>query len=535
VKFWHALAVIFVLWAGIYLPGLGSEELTKEEPRRVLPGLEMLRTGDWVNLRVGGEEYHRKPPLLNWLIAYAVQTNDGEMEEWVVRLPSVLSVLLLLVGILLLVGRIGGVETGLVVSLLVLTASGMIAKGRMAEIEAVYIAMFGLAWLWWFSFTMTDRVPWRAWFGAGVLLGLGFLAKGPPHLLFFYLLVIAHVWAHRQWKVLLHPAHLMGVLVAVGVAAPWFVLSMGASAGGEATGVWMDQLTGRLRPGSIDWASWGLQFIEAILNFFPWCFLLVPLFFKRFRNWLGVDADDPVDRALRWGILVGYLAIAMIPTARSRYTMPLIVPGAVLVARSYLMARPISMRVVEEGWIISLRVLLVVVGVAAVIGPFLVPAGEILMAVAGSFLVVLVGYLLWQILPMAGRNMLGLALLSGALMSLIVIIYTVHVQGRGQEREKFRPVAERIALATREEAKTIVVYKLGYQPWTVYTWPRTVEISEWDDLPESGGFYLVLNEQEWARSRQRLYARYRHSEEKQVIENPWDGRRLYLVRIDRLD
>jgi 4-amino-4-deoxy-L-arabinose transferase-like glycosyltransferase len=64
-----AFLIFFVLWAAIYLPGLGSTELKGEEGRRIMPAVRMLETGNWLVPYLGSEPYLRKPPLINWVIA----------------------------------------------------------------------------------------------------------------------------------------------------------------------------------------------------------------------------------------------------------------------------------------------------------------------------------------------------------------------------------------------------------------------------------------------------------------------------------
>src|SRR5712664_1230637 len=90
----QVLVLTMIIWAGIYLPGLGSVELKHEEPRRALPALHMLASGDWLVPRVGSDPYLRKPPLLNWVIALSCTLSGGTSDR-AVRLPSVLSSLAL--------------------------------------------------------------------------------------------------------------------------------------------------------------------------------------------------------------------------------------------------------------------------------------------------------------------------------------------------------------------------------------------------------------------------------------------------------
>ena len=67
-----AYAIVIALWAAIYLPGLGSVEIKGEEIRRIMPGINMLQTGNWIVPVFNGNPYLRKPPLVNWAIALSV-------------------------------------------------------------------------------------------------------------------------------------------------------------------------------------------------------------------------------------------------------------------------------------------------------------------------------------------------------------------------------------------------------------------------------------------------------------------------------
>jgi 4-amino-4-deoxy-L-arabinose transferase-like glycosyltransferase len=42
----QALVIVLLVWAVVYLPALGSLAVKGEEGRRILPAIEMLKTGD---------------------------------------------------------------------------------------------------------------------------------------------------------------------------------------------------------------------------------------------------------------------------------------------------------------------------------------------------------------------------------------------------------------------------------------------------------------------------------------------------------
>src|SRR3977135_4056780 len=77
----RACLLVALLWAGIYLPGWGSLQVDHEEPRRALPALHMLASGDWLVPRVGSDPYLRKPPLLNWAIALSCPLSGGPSQN----------------------------------------------------------------------------------------------------------------------------------------------------------------------------------------------------------------------------------------------------------------------------------------------------------------------------------------------------------------------------------------------------------------------------------------------------------------------
>src|SRR5712691_4818101 len=88
----RALLIVLLVWAVVYLPALGSLAIKGEEGRRVLPAIQMLKTGDYVVPQVGSNPYFRKPPLVNWLVAASL-TMFGVRHECTARLPSAIAVL----------------------------------------------------------------------------------------------------------------------------------------------------------------------------------------------------------------------------------------------------------------------------------------------------------------------------------------------------------------------------------------------------------------------------------------------------------
>src|SRR5436190_1466429 len=136
----RSLLIVLTIWAAIYLPALGTLEIKGEEGRRILPAITMLETGNYVVPYVGGEPYLRKPPLINWLVAGSFKL-FGVRNEWTARLPSALCVLAVALVFLQFSAPSLGANGALFASLIWLTNIGMIEKGRLIELEALYASL----------------------------------------------------------------------------------------------------------------------------------------------------------------------------------------------------------------------------------------------------------------------------------------------------------------------------------------------------------------------------------------------------------
>src|SRR5438477_7282670 len=185
-----SLLMVLLVWAAIYLPALGSLAIKGEEGRRILPAVRMLETGNYVVPQVGGTPYFRKPPLVNWLVAASFKA-FGVRNEWTARLPSALCVLAVAIAFITVARSSLGARGSTIAALIWLTSFGLIEKGRLIEIEALYVSLFALAFIRWLSWHTQNRSLWFTWIVPWVFLGLGLLAKGPTHLFFFYAIVLA--------------------------------------------------------------------------------------------------------------------------------------------------------------------------------------------------------------------------------------------------------------------------------------------------------------------------------------------------------
>ncbi|MGB9476096.1 MAG: glycosyltransferase family 39 protein [Candidatus Udaeobacter sp.] len=326
----RAVLVVVLVWAVIYLPALGSIAIKGEEGRRILPAIGMLQTGNYIVPEVGGNPYFRKPPLVNWLVAASFRI-FGVRNEWTARLPSAVVVLAVAVAFVTVARGSLGPKGSIIAALIWMTNIGMIEKGRLIEIEALYISLCSLAIIFWLSFLLQRKSPWLIWVPASVFLGLGLLAKGPTHLIFFYAIVFAVLWQMKQWRLLIHPAHFAGLAIMLGIFAIWAIPFLYSTTTHAAAVKWSNQFTGRLQGVDFKLISWIQNIPRGLVYFLPWVLLFPFVRFSKFHD----DAEQRLAGSLAWGIAVPFLAINLVPGALPRYSMPVIAPASWLLAMSY--------------------------------------------------------------------------------------------------------------------------------------------------------------------------------------------------------
>ena len=430
---------MLLIWAAMYLPGLGSLEIKGEEGRRILPAVTMLETGNYIVPHVGGEPYLRKPPLINWVVAASFKLFDVR-NEWAARLPSVLCVLAAALTFLTVARPSLGAPGALFAALIWLTNFGMIEKGRLIEIEALYVSLFGIAIICWLSFWQQRRSSWLTWIVPSIFLGLGLLAKGPLHLLFFYGIVATVLLRAGELRKLVQPAHIVGVLIMLGIFAAWAWPYLQMTHGENAGDVWSRQFTGRLAGDDFKLGSWLMNMPRGFAYGLPWAVLLV------FARSVFTDSrEGQLARSVGLSTAALFVAVNLIPGGLPRYAMPLLVPAIWLMA-SILTA------------------------------PQLVGPG-ILTAPAG-----------WL-----RRRAVAVACAVAAAICLYGFALVPFLQGR----EKVRNIARQIDAAVPAGERLFVIDP-EYQPFLFYLETPITYAAEVDDLSPDVRFFLVQGRDEQA-------------------------------------
>lgn len=219
---------IILLWITIILgilvlffPPL-ELQLRSEEPRRALISMEMIFSGDYLKPRIHGWMYYNKPPLFNWILVACMQIFQS-FDEWVIRLPGLISHVLLSISIYFFSKKYLAQEIALVASLFYFTSGEILFYGIViaGQIDLFYSLLVFLQLGFLFSgIKARKNVPILMSY---LFLALGILTKGIPSIAFQVLSLIGWVLLNRKDHPLsLIKYHLWGLVLATLMVGTYF-------------------------------------------------------------------------------------------------------------------------------------------------------------------------------------------------------------------------------------------------------------------------------------------------------------------------
>lgn len=292
----------FVFWTVIIisaitlLPFLGNVDFTtKGEPREAVVAVSMLNQHNWILPINNGFDIPYKPPFFQWCIA-AFSLVTGHVSEFTSRLPSALSLIIMLCAGALFYAKRKNNIIGLLSAMLALTAFEVHRAGTNCRVDMV-LTMFIVCALyalyeWWER--GCRRLPWIA-----VLCMSGAtLTKGPVGMVLpcfvMFVFMLFTAWQQGKlcgriiWKTT-YKLFLSAVLASV-LPLIWYWAAY-RQGGDQFMALVMDENVGRFlgKMKAVTHANpWHYNFLMLIAGWLPWTLpLLLSLFvlpWRKFAN-----------------------------------------------------------------------------------------------------------------------------------------------------------------------------------------------------------------------------------------------------------
>lgn len=320
------LLFLTVLAAIAVLPGLGTlPPIDRDESRYVQATVQMVETGELIDIRFQDDARHKKPAGAYWAqLASLTVTGQidnvkrGERAIWVHRLPSFIGALIAiwatyLCGLAIFGRRDAFLGAGLLAVSIALVFEAHIAKtdALLAGMSAVmlYGLMVGKSWPSWLGLAFATLIK------GPILIGVAGLA-----------LTVEAIWSRSttRLRAVLKP---LPILVACLIAVPWFV-----AIGLKTDGAFFAEALGRDFGGKIAGVQEthggppGYYVLSGLLTLWPGLIAvpLAGLYGWRHRN------DRSVRFLIAW-LVPMWIILECVPTKLPHYTLPLI-PALFLLA-----------------------------------------------------------------------------------------------------------------------------------------------------------------------------------------------------------
>jgi 4-amino-4-deoxy-L-arabinose transferase-like glycosyltransferase len=320
--------------------GLGLRDpWPADEPRFALVARDMLRSGDWMIPRVGGDLYADKPPVFFWLMAAAMAVT-GSMRIGFL-LPSLLAGMGAVVLVYDLLRRVRGREVAFAGGLMLLLTFQFVWQFRQAQIDGVLcffttLSLYGLL-------RHLFAGPALGWFFVGwAVAGLGVITKGVGFLPLLALIPFV-VLAARGWPVTVphrDPRWWLGPVFFLGAIALWFVpMMLVTSAGGELLAyrneILFKQTVTRYADAWHHHEPIWFYFVNVIPVLWLPLTALLPWLWPRWRTALRAGSRDTFVAVLLAWVVVVVLFFTVSSGKRGVYVLPA-VPALVMAAAPWL-------------------------------------------------------------------------------------------------------------------------------------------------------------------------------------------------------
>lgn len=313
------------------------------ESRNLVTAREMVEYDNWLVPTMNGELRLEKPPLPTWVAAVVEWISPGNivLQRTAAGIMATLLVFFLyFLSVKLTRSRL----YGLMAALVLCTSVNIILMGRTATWD-IYCHSFMLGAIYFlFRGFEEEGTRWKDFIGAGIFMGLSFLGKGPVS---FYALLLPFL---LSYFIIYRPVVrkkggpvLVMVLVCLVISLWWpaylylYHKDMALYVANKESTAWLQH---NVRP----WYYYWKFFLESGI----WSlFLLTALIWPYWKRRMRLKKEYALTVSWTLAILI---LLSLLPEKKSRYLLPILIPGAMVVAHLfYFWIEKIRMHLLSAG------------------------------------------------------------------------------------------------------------------------------------------------------------------------------------------
>lgn len=489
----HALLLAVVCYFAFFMAS-DSFFVNIMEARNFVTAREMIEKGNWLEPTMNGELRLAKPPLPTWITAL-FGSWFGMENIRMLRFPSgIMGSLLVLFMYLFSFSLNRNRVPALVNSLVLASCFYVVYLGRDGTWD-IYCHSFMLGAIWLlYEAWKPEKNNWGLFAGAGVLMGLSFLSKGP--VAFYAVLLpflIAYCWNYngkiifQKWKPLLLT---LSIFIVLSFAWPVYIYFAHPEEAAVTmqieSGSWLNR---HVRP---FYYYWNFPIQSGVWTILITSALLFPFAIKKFEN------KKEYKFAFIWTI-TSVILLSLFPEKKDKYLLPVLIPATLMAGQLVRYLHSVFKNKTadkRDQFLLGLNIWpLAVIAFVLPVGVFILLYQKGYMPLGLFIVFSFLAEVIFLLLIMAWRRKdILLTVLSGVMLMILLESFIIpDVDALLNKNPNFRDIAE-IKNKTElsplnfyniedEEFRIELVYQVGKQ---VKNWdPRTTS-----GFPENGAFVV---------------------------------------------
>ncbi len=493
-----------------------------DEATRALVALEMMISDNYITPTINGEFYYNKPPLFSWILVVFFKTFG--FSEFVLRLPTVISIIGFGLTVYWFVSRELGKQAGILTAFLLVTSGRLLYwESWLGYIDTTFswVSYSGIMFI---VFYFRQKKYLSLFLLSYLMMTFGFLLKGLPSIAFQAISLLVVFISEKQFKQLFTWKHLAGIMVFIGITGTYYLIYHQYNSLENVINTLIDQSAKRtvVQQGISQTLKHLFLFpFEMLYHYLPWTILLAFTFTGRFREILSQNKFLKLNLLL---VIFNIIPYWTSPDVYPKYIM-MLVPMILAPSLYFYLKNKAENKKGSKILEFVLLCLASLLTLSFLFFPFVPDFSKVPMVFSKSILLLMLGlvftFFYWKI--KSQRLMLFVIILLIGRMALGFFIWPQ----RGVDYENYEKHAIETARITKDDS----VYYY-HAEMTQYGASYVMTREKWDiiriekDTPKPGVFYITDDA-----GLEIIGQNHRDIKVFYTYPNAQDGRNLNLIKI----
>jgi 4-amino-4-deoxy-L-arabinose transferase-like glycosyltransferase len=220
-QFIYLTGVIFLVFALLINLGKLNIFMAVDEATRALVALEMMIRDNYIVSTINGEIYLNKPPLFPWILTVFYKLFG--INEFVLRLPTVISLLGFGLTVYWFVSRELGKQAGIIAAFTIVTSGRLLFWESLLGYIDITFSWVVYASLMFIFYYFRQKKFLHLFIVSYLLMTVGFMLKGLPAIVFQGIAILVVFISEGEFRKLFSWQHFMGGLIFIMLAGSYYL------------------------------------------------------------------------------------------------------------------------------------------------------------------------------------------------------------------------------------------------------------------------------------------------------------------------